>query len=242
MDQTDAVTEPLTETLTEPVGNSLVGVDPASATVVLTYDDGPTPGVTDGLLSVLRDAGATATFFVLLTRTRRDPGLLREVLAAGHEIGLHGRDHQRLTTLDPVPLAGLLREAKSELEDLASVPVRWFRPPYGAQDAATWQAVREADLTPVLWSVHCSDWLDMPLDKRLRELRSGTPAGHVVLLHDGFADAVDGVDDGPPPTFDRPGLTCAILAEVRAHGLAARSLGTTLESAAATWRPWFDAG
>ena len=226
----------------EPEGNSVVSVDPASEWVVLTYDDGPTPGVTDRLLTVLGDAGATATFFVLLTRARRAPGLLGELLAAGHEVGLHGRDHQRLTTVDPDPLPGILREARSELEDLASRPVRWFRPPYGAQNAATWRAARDADMVPVMWNVHCSDWLDLPLDDRLGELRSRRPSGDVVLLHDGFADADDGVDDGPPPVFDRCALTSAVLDEVRAHGLRAVSIGTALETAAAVRRPWFDAG
>ena len=235
-------TDPVTETLAEPVGNSVVSVEPASGSVVLTYDDGPTPGVTDRLLTVLADGGATATFFVLLTRARRSPALLRDLLGAGHEIGLHGRDHQRLTTVDPEILPGILRDARSELEDLAAVPIRWFRPPYGAQSAATWGAVRAVDLTPVLWNVHCSDWLDLPLDDRLRALRSGPVAGSIVLLHDGFADATDGVDDGSPPMLDRGALTSAILDEVRESGLRARSLGTALATSAAVWRPWFDEG
>ena len=235
-------TDQVTETLAEPVGNSVVGVEPASGYVVLTYDDGPTPGVTDRLLTVLADAGATATFFVLLTRARRSPALLRDLLRAGHEIGLHGRDHQRLTTVDPELLPGVLRDARSELEDLAAVPIRWFRPPYGAQNAVTWGAVRAVDLTPVLWSVHCSDWLDLPLDDRLRALRAGPVAGSIVLLHDGFADASDGVADGQPPDLDRCALTAAILAEVRESGLLAQSLGTSLATSAAVRRPWFDEG
>jgi len=228
--------------MAEPEGNSVVGVEPAARSVVLTYDDGPTPGVTDRLLTVLADAGASATFFVLLTRARRSPGLLRDLLAAGHEIGLHGRDHQRLTIVDPDTLPTILRSARTELEDLASVPVRWFRPPYGAQDAATWRAVRAADLTPVLWSLHCSDWLDVPLDERLGELRTGPLAGGVVLLHDGFADAGDGVDDGPAPALDHCALTSAVLGEVGAQGLVARSLGAALETSTAVRRPWFDVG
>ena len=54
--------------------------------------------------------------------------------------------------------------------------------------------------------------------------------------------ATDGVDDGSPPVLDRSALTSAILDEVDSRGLTARSLGTTLETSAATWRPWFDAG
>ena len=228
--------------MSEPEGSSIVGVAPGSGSVVLTYDDGPTPGVTDRLLTVLAEAGATATFFVLVTRARRSPALLRDLLEAGHEIGLHGHDHRRLTTLDPEIVPALISDAKRELEDLASLPIRWFRPPYGAQDAATWHAARAAGLTPVLWSVHCSDWLDLPLAARLDDLRAGPLAGQVVLLHDGFADAADGVDDGPPPALDRCELTSAILREVDAAGLRARSLGSALATADAVRRPWFDAG
>lgn len=228
--------------VSESEGSSVVGVEPGSRAVVLTYDDGPTPGVTDRLLTVLADAGGSATFFVLLTRARRSPGLVRDLLAAGHEIGLHGRDHQRLTTVDPDTLPGILGDARSELEDLASVPIRWFRPPYGAQDAATWRAARAAELTPVLWSHHCSDWLDLPLHERLTELRTRPLAGSIVLLHDGFAGADDGVDDGPPPALDRGALTSAVLREIEAGGLVARSLGAALETSTAVWRPWFDEG
>ena len=52
----------------------MVGLRRPSGSFVLTYDDGPTPGITDRLLPVLAEAGATATFFVLLTRVRADPG------------------------------------------------------------------------------------------------------------------------------------------------------------------------
>jgi peptidoglycan/xylan/chitin deacetylase (PgdA/CDA1 family) len=231
--------------MTEPEGSSVVGLDPSSTSVVLTYDDGPTPGVTDRLLAVLAEAGATATFFVLLTRARPHRRLLEELLDAGHEVGLHGPDHRRLTTLPAemqAALPGVLRDARSELEDLAGVPVRWFRPPYGAQDATTWRAVREADLTPVLWSVDCRDWLTLPLADHLHDLRARPLAGSVVLLHDGFADAGDGVDDGPPPVLDRVALTSAVLGEIRDASLQARSLGDALGSAGAISRPWFDAG
>jgi peptidoglycan/xylan/chitin deacetylase (PgdA/CDA1 family) len=224
--------------MSEPEGSSVVGVEPSSRSVVLTYDDGPTPGVTDRLLAVLAEADATATFFVLLTR-------VRPLLAAGHEIGLHGADHRRLTTLPSEARSALprtLRHAKAELEDLASVPVRWFRPPYGAQDAVTWRAVREAGMTPVLWSLDCQDWLTLPLEDHLASLRTGRLAGSVVLLHDGFADAGDGVDDGPPPVLDRPALTSAVLGEIRAAGLTARSLGAALPTTRAVYLPWFDEG
>jgi peptidoglycan/xylan/chitin deacetylase (PgdA/CDA1 family) len=228
-------------TSSPPVGSSVVAVGTPSRLTVLTYDDGPTPGVTDRLLPVLSSAGATATFFVLLTRVRASLGLLRELLSAGHEIGLHGPDHLRLPSLPPELLPSRFRDAKAELEDLTGVAVRWSRPPYGAQDRASWQAAHDADLTPVLWNLHCRDWETHSIEEHLMVLRSADPASGVVLLHDGFADARDGVDDGPPPDLDRIALTRGVLGELAAKGLTGSSLERALEeSPPVTTRPWLE--
>jgi peptidoglycan/xylan/chitin deacetylase (PgdA/CDA1 family) len=226
--------------MSELVGSSVVALQPPATSVVLTYDDGPTPGVTDLLLPELAEAGATATFFVLLTRVRSHPRLMREVQAAGHEIGLHGPDHRVLTSLAPDTLPRRFRDAKAELEDLAGVPVRWSRPPYGAQQLAAWRAARDASLRPVLWSITCQDWETHPSERYLTELRATDPAGRVILLHDGFADERDGVDDGPAPDLDRIDLTRQVLDETGAAGLVVRSLGDALASAEPALRPWLD--
>jgi peptidoglycan/xylan/chitin deacetylase (PgdA/CDA1 family) len=213
------------------VGSSVVAVDclDGPPTVVLTYDDGPQPGGTDAILTALDDSGATATFFVLLSRVRRHDEMLRDVIAAGHEIGLHGPDHRRLTALDPKDVAVRTRVAKDELEDRTGRAVQWFRPPYGSQSAATWQAARDAGLTTVLWSLDCADWLDVPLADRLETLRP-VGAGSVVLLHDGYATVIDGVDDGRAPTFDRGELTRSVIEVCTGKGLACVSLGRALDT------------
>jgi peptidoglycan/xylan/chitin deacetylase (PgdA/CDA1 family) len=224
----------------EPEGSSLVALRPPAGVTVLSYDDGPTPGVTDLLLPVLAEAGATATFFVLLTRVRASPGLFHEVLAAGHEVALHGPDHLRLTSLPPAAHATRFHEARAELEDLAGVAVRWSRPPYGAQDAASWRAARDAGLQPVLWSISCLDWETHAHEDYLAELRATDAAGAIVLLHDGFADERDGVDDGPAPSLDRIALTRAVLEEIAGRGLVPSSLGAALEHAEPAYRPWLE--
>ena len=122
-----------------------------------------------------------------------------------------GRTIVRLTTL---PADGharpLPRRARPSSRISRRIPVRWSRPPYGAQDPASWRAARDVGLEPVLWSVACHDWETHPPEEYLAELRATDPAGSVVLLHDGFADERDGVDDGPPadPRPDRPHPRC----------------------------------
>lgn len=224
-------------------GSSVVSLRRPSTSFVLTYDDGPTPGVTDRLLPVLAAAGATATFFVLMTRVRASPALLREVLAAGHELGLHGVDHQNLTSLPPEVHLDRFRAGKDELEDVAGVPIRWSRPPYGAQDLASWRAARDAGLTPVLWSATGRDWEDHSPEVYLQAVDELEPEGCILLLHDGFADARDGVDDGPPPTrLDRVALTRSALDRAQAAQLTVTDLGRALEHNHPVHRPCLTQG
>ena len=44
--------------------------------IVLTYDDGPAPGVSDVLLDVLQEENAPATFFVIGRNAQDNPTLI----------------------------------------------------------------------------------------------------------------------------------------------------------------------
>jgi len=205
------------------VAGSVMRVRTDEPVVVLTYDDGPTAD-TPSVLEALAEVGATATFFVLLTRVRLAPGLLADVRDAGHEIALHGPDHRRLTSLDPAQLRSRMRDARAELEDAAGVPVRWFRPPYGAQSLRSWRAARAAGLDPVLWGPTFADWREASDEERTRLALIGD-RGAIVLAHDGHADATDGVADEPSLTVDRGALLRAVAAGYAERGLALTSLG-----------------
>lgn len=196
--------------------------------IALTFDDGPVRSVTPRVLEVLEDFGARATFFVLMTRVRPDPGLLRETRAAGHEIGLHGPDHRSLRGFTGREVRERTRRARGELEQLTGVPVRWFRPPYGAQSPAAWAAVRSLGMEPVLWSATTWDWKDVPQHERVAKALGGCSAGAVLLAHDNFADRVDGVDDGPRPDVDKVDLLTRVLAGLSDRGLTATTVSELL--------------
>ncbi len=205
------------------VAGSVMRVRTDEPVVVLTYDDGPT-AETPAVLEALADVGATATFFVLLTRVRRTPGLLADVRDAGHEIALHGADHRRLTTLEPSVLRSRMRDARAELEDTSGVPVRWFRPPYGAQSLRSWRAAKAAGLDPVLWGPTFADWREAPEDERRRLALAGD-RGAIILAHDGHADATDGVVDEPLAALDRGALLRDVASGYAERRLTLVSLG-----------------
>lgn len=213
-----------------PVAGSVTAVRTSSPEVALTFDDGPEPGGTDGVLTALADRGASATFFVLLTRVRRHGSLLDEVVAAGHEIALHGVDHRALPELPLADVRAALRDGRAELEDRAGAAVRWYRPPYGRQTVRTHRAVTRAGMTPVLWGPTTWDWKDVSDAERLAKAQEGARPGAIVLGHDGFAGPEDGAFDGPPPLVDRGRLIAGVLGRYAAGGLRAVSLGRALEN------------
>lgn len=224
--------------VTRPVG-SIQRVTATPGQFVLTYDDGPDPRYTPGILEVLDSFEATATFFVLLSKVRRDPSLLREVQSAGHEIALHGVDHQRLTNFTAHEVTQRTAAAKAELEDTIGSEVTWMRPPYGAQQFSTWRALRKANVSPVMWSGTFWDWKDMAHDKRVTKALSVASPGVLLLAHDSFPDAADGVVGALEPQVERAQLAKDVLSAYSDKGLRARSLGDALIGAESERWAWF---
>jgi len=221
------------------VAGSAVSVRTDAPHVVLTFDDGPEPGGTDQVLAAMADVGASATFFVLLTRVRRHRSLLDEVIAAGHEIALHGADHRALPTLPAREVGRMVRDGRAELEDATGEQVRWFRPPYGRQTIRNWRAVTSAGLLPVLWGPTTWDWKDVSNADRVAHAQHGVTRGSIVLAHDGYATHDDGADDGPAPALDRGDLINGVLAGWADRGLVARSLRQALVEGQLVRESWF---
>lgn len=203
--------------------------------VVLTYDDGPEPQGTHEVLSALADAGVTATFFVLLTRTRMNPSLVHEIKSQGHEIALHGVNHKSLLDMSASEVFARTRDARTELEDLIGEPIKWFRPPYGQQTQEHVIAIHETGLTPVLWNVICHDWADVTDEFRLSEVREVTKPGAILLAHDNIACAPDGVEYDPCPPFSRGELSSSIISIFQQKGYRCCGLSEALQTGEPIW-------
>lgn len=83
----------------------------------------------DRLLELLAGSGARGTFFVLGWIADRHPQIVRDIAAAGHEVGSHGWEHRRVTTLTPDEFRHSVRSSKQILEDLGGRPVHGYRAP-----------------------------------------------------------------------------------------------------------------
>lgn len=81
------------------------------------------------LLEMLERHGARGTFFTLGCVAERVPAVVRDIVAAGHELASHGGNHQRVTHLSRDEFRADVRQSKRVLEDLSGAPVLGYRAP-----------------------------------------------------------------------------------------------------------------
>lgn len=191
--------------------------------VALTYDDGPHPAHTPAVLDQLAAHGARATFFVLADRAVRHADLVRRIVAEGHELAVHGVDHRRLTDY-PAPVAArrVLR-ARRAVEDVGQVPVRHFRPPYGAHSPVLVALLRSRRLETVIWTAEGRDWENRTEADIAAHVHAGVFPGSVVLLHDDRADP-ELSEPEHLPRFDRGQATGLVLEDLAAAGYRSETL------------------
>jgi len=101
---------------------------------VVRPEDWPTFGsrvvdATERLLDILDYADVRATFFVLGWVAERQPGLVQEIHARGHELACHGYGHQMISRLTPQEFADDVKRAKKVIEDIAGTRVIGYRAP-----------------------------------------------------------------------------------------------------------------
>ncbi len=83
----------------------------------------------DRVLGLMAEFGVKGTFFTLGWVGERYPAMLRQIVAAGHELASHGYDHTRVTQFQPAQFQQDVTRAKHVLEDSSGSAVRGYRAP-----------------------------------------------------------------------------------------------------------------
>lgn len=168
--------------------------------LTLTFDNGPTPDVTDQVLRELESRELLATFFLIGRELQREGAraIAERAKGAGHRIGNHTMTHSILfgTTDDPRVPDDEITATQALLGDLADDD-RLFRPwgdgaitpdllSPGAVDVLT-----RGGYSCVLWNSVPRDWDDPVgwVDRALADVRAQNWT--VLVLHDIPGGAMD---------------------------------------------------
>jgi peptidoglycan/xylan/chitin deacetylase (PgdA/CDA1 family) len=161
--------------------------------VTFTFDDGPFVETTPAILRVLEQRKVKAAFFVVSQyleghdrRAERTRELLRDIVARGHLVGNHTKDHKNLSTVSRAEAVSQIDDGAALIEETLGKKPLLFRPPYGELDGFGRELLHARGQELVLWSIEAADMKNDDPDAMAKNLRRQIDLnqGGIVLLHD----------------------------------------------------------
>jgi peptidoglycan-N-acetylglucosamine deacetylase len=146
--------------------------------IYLTFDDGPTPDVTEWVLDLLKTHDVKATFFCLGKNVAQYPEIYKRIITEGHAVGNHSNTH----------INGWYAENDYYLNDIKAChqvfTSELFRPPYGRIKKSQ---IKEliSDYKIIMWDVLSGDFdVKTTPEKCLNNVLKNTKSGSIMVFHD----------------------------------------------------------
>ncbi|RKL69192.1 chitooligosaccharide deacetylase [Salipaludibacillus neizhouensis] len=161
--------------------------------VALTFDDGPDPRYTPGVLEVLEEYNVPATFFLMGVRAEAQPELARQIVEEGHVIGNHTFWHPNLVTEGEIStLVNEVQKTEDTLAEIVGYRTTMFRPPYGFLYPELVEELGNLNYSVIAWSVDSLDWEPLLTSEQIAQnVLENIHPGAIVLMHDGAEAAGD---------------------------------------------------
>lgn len=165
----------------------------ADGEVVLTFDDGPLPGLTPAVLKALADQCVRATFFTVGRNSAAHPALMKRILAEGHTLGHHSMTHPMTLADMPFDKAvadiehGLAADEKAAYGSIGAKPrVPFFRFPGFGSSPALLDYLGKRGIAVFGADLWASDWNEMTPEVELKLVmeRLAHAKRGILLLHD----------------------------------------------------------
>lgn len=146
--------------------------------IYLTFDDGPTPEVTEWVLEILKKYKIKATFFCIGDNIQKFPVLYQRILKEGHVVGNHTHTHLKgWETVNGTYFENIEKCAKHVKSNL-------FRPPYGRIKKSQY-SILTTQYKIVMWDVLSGDFdLKTSPERCLKNVTKNTKSGSVIVFHD----------------------------------------------------------
>lgn len=155
--------------------------------IYLTFDDGPTPEITNWVLNQLKKHNAKATFFCIGKNIVNHPEIYQKTVEANHTIGNHTHNHKNgfKTNTKQYIENVLLAEKVTEESEFKKQAGKLFRPPYGRIKKTQAKKLRSLGYKIIMWDVLSADFdTTISKEKCLQNVLNNTRNGSIIVFHD----------------------------------------------------------
>jgi peptidoglycan/xylan/chitin deacetylase (PgdA/CDA1 family) len=168
--------------------------------VLLTFDDGPIPETTESILKLLDHYNVKSVFFCVGNNIQKNPGLAKEILSCGHEIGNHTFNHRTILGLDKSEMIGEIVSCNNIAHKLLDYKIKHFRPPHGRFSLKLNKFLKKEGLSNVMWSLLTFDYKNN-LNIVKFALKNYMRPDSIIVLHDSLKSR-DIISDSIKATID----------------------------------------
>lgn len=155
--------------------------------IALTFDDGPHPEFTPRFLALLAEKKVKATFFLLGPNVEKNPEIVKEIVAGGHEVANHSWSHPILNKLKPEKIREELEKTSQAIADASGAKVRLMRPPYGSVNKKVEEICDSLGVRIICWNIDTDDWRKTTTKEKMVEtIKKNIRDGSIILMHDRF--------------------------------------------------------
>lgn len=162
--------------------------DTAVKKIALTYDDGPDPVYTEGLLEVLEAENVRATFFLLGQEIAGQEETVKKMYAAGHILGNHTYSHVDLLGLSEWEALEQLRKTNEVIAACTGEYPQYFRPPFGRCSESI---NKQISMLMIMWTLDTRDWECQDTGVIVENIVQNVKENDIILMHDGYETTVE---------------------------------------------------
>ena len=147
----------------------------------LTFDDGPTPEITNWTLNQLQTYNAKATFFCIGKNAVNHPEIYQNIIAGEHSIGNHTNNHLNGYKTNTTEYLNNISLCEKNLAKTATL----FRPPYGKLKLSQAKKLRKKGYKIIMWDVLSADF-DTSITPKdcLKNVIGNVKNGSIIVFHD----------------------------------------------------------
>ena len=151
----------------------------------LTFDDGPTPEITDWTLDTLKQYNAKATFFCIGDNIEKHPDIFQKIISEGHTIGNHTQHHVKGWKTKTKIYINEVLETEKQIQTYQPQRSHLFRPPYGQIKPKQGKQLIDLGYKIIMWDVLSFDWQkEISEEDCLNNVISKSKEGSIIVFHD----------------------------------------------------------
>jgi len=156
--------------------------------VYLTFDDGPTPEITEWTLNQLKQFKVKATFFCIGENIQKYPEIFNKVIEDGHSIGNHTFNHLKGWNTSTEDYIQNFKQCEAEILKqslILTTKSKLFRPPYGKIKFSQSRILRKMSYRIIMWDVLSADFdTTISPEKCLENVIKNIRSGSIIIFHD----------------------------------------------------------